>query len=201
MVWTRVAGIASLAFGCANLPLRAQSPSAPQVADDETGVYTALFQEIYQAAKGRPIVLADQTALGVPPGMIAKIPVQGLQTKAFLDKVSPEVKQEYTQINHTSEKLLSPCRFAPECVTEDVADLALQLKNSKAWVRFFKKYPNTPGIIVVSRIGFNHDHTQAVVYTGYTCGTMCGQGEYARLAKNNGVWVVEDHTVVWISQK
>jgi hypothetical protein len=197
----RAAGIAAIALICAVMPLRAQAPIAPQLSDDELGVYTALFKEIYEAGKGRPIILSDQTALGVPPGMIAKIPVQGLQTKEFLDKVPAEAKQDYTQSNHTSEKLPSPCRLAPECIAENAGDLAVQVKDAKAWVRFFKKHPNTPGIVLVSRIGFNGDHTQAIVYTGYACGTLCGQGEYAHLVKTEGAWIVEDHTVVWISQK
>jgi hypothetical protein len=196
----RAAGIVAVAMICAAATLRAQQ-ATPQLSEDESGVYTALFQEIYQAANGRPIVLSDQTALGVPPGMLAKIPVQGLQTKEFLDKVPPEAKQDYTQSNHTSEKLPSPCHLAPECIAENAGDLALEVKNAKAWNKFFRKHPNAPGIVVVSRIGFNSAHSQAIVYTGYTCGTLCGQGEYARLVKNNGEWAVADHTVVWISQK
>lgn len=197
----RVAGLAALAICIAILPIPARGQAARQLSEDESGVYTALFQEIYQAANDRPIVLSDQTALGVPPGMIAKIPVQGLQTKDFLDKVSPEAKADYAQNNRTSEKLPSVCHLAPKCFAENAGDLAVEVKNAKAWSKFFKKHPNTPGIVVVSRIGFNGDHTQAVVYTGYSCGTLCGQGEYARLVKNNGAWVVTDRTVVWISQK
>src|SRR5271169_5106807 len=67
-----------------------QSQSVTELSEDESAVYTALFADIYQAAKGRPIVLSDQTALGVPPGMIANIPVQGLQTQKFLAPISPE---------------------------------------------------------------------------------------------------------------
>jgi hypothetical protein len=197
----RAAGIAALVISCASIPLRAQTQAVPQLSDDESAVYTTLFHDIYQAAKGRPIVISDQTALGVPPGMVAKIPTQGLQYRAFLAKISPDARQEYTQNNRVSEKLPSPCHLAPECIAENAGDLALQVKNEKAWAKFFKKYPNTLGIVLVSRIGFNSDHTEAVVYTSYACGTMCGQGEFARLVKRNGAWTVEDSTVVWISQK
>jgi hypothetical protein len=178
-----------------------QSQSVAELSEDESAVYTALFADIYQAAKGRPIVLSDQTALGVPPGMIANIPVQGLQTQKFLSPVSPEAKQDYEDANHQSKKLPSPCHLAPECFTADIADLAPQVKDDRAWRGFFKKHRNTPGIVVVSRIGFNKSHTEGIVYTGNSCGTLCGQGEFVWLVKSSGGWAVKDRTTVWISTK
>lgn len=190
-----------MALCCAGVPLHAQNPTEPQLSDDEAAIYTALFQEIYQAAKGRPIVLSDQTALGVPPGMIANIPVEGPQTKRFLDQIAAETRQDYEDRNHQSARLPSPCRLAPECVTANIADLAPEVKNDKAWRGFFKKYINSPGIVVVSRIGFNRGHTEAIVYTGCSCGTLCGQGDFAWMVKHGAEWVVQDRAVVWISQK
>lgn len=180
---------------------RSQTPPPAQLSDDESAVYTALFLDVYQASKSRPIILSDQTALGVPPGMIANIPVQGLQTQKFLAPISADAKQDYEDVNHQSKKLLSPCRLAPACITADIADLAPQVKDDRAWRGFFKKHRNTPGIVVVSRIGFNKQHTEAVVYTGNSCGTLCGQGEFVWLVKRSGVWEIEDRTTVWISTK
>ncbi len=184
------------------LPLRAQKPTAaPQLSDDDSAVYTALLQDLYQAGKGHPIILSDQTALGVPPGMVGNLPVQGPQTNAFLAKISPEALQNYEDINHASLHLAGPCKFVPECSLVDLADIALQVKNEKAWRKFMLKHPNTPGIIIVSRIGFNRERDQAVVYSGMSCGELCGQGEFAWLLKRNGVWTVENSNVVWISLK
>ncbi len=193
--------VVALLVSFANLNSREQTPPAPNLSDDESAVYTALFQDIYLAEKGRPIILSDQTALGVPPGMIANIPVQGLQTQKFLALISPEARQDYEEVNHQSMKLPSPCRLAPGCITANLADLAPQVKDDRAWRVFFKKHPNTPGIVVVSRIGFNKQHSEAVVYTGKSCGTLCGQGEFVWLVKLNGSWGVKDRTTVWISTK
>jgi hypothetical protein len=182
--------------------LRAQKPSPPpSLSEDDSAVYTALLKELYQAAKGRPIFLSDQTALGVPPGMVGNLPVQGPQTNTFLERIAPDARQNYEDINHSSLHLSAPCKLAPECTLVDLADIALQVKNEKAWRKFMLKHPNTPGIIIISRIGYNRERDQAVVYSGVSCGELCGQGEFTWLVKHNGVWEVESSNVVWISTK
>src|SRR5580704_5825192 len=88
---------------CAAPMTHAQKPaSAPELTDDEIGVYTSLLHDLYQAAKNRPIILSDQTALGVPPGMLTNLPVQGPQTSAFLNPISPEARQNFEDANHAS---------------------------------------------------------------------------------------------------
>jgi hypothetical protein len=184
--------------------IRAQKSAdpPPALSEDDSAVYTALLRELYQAAKGRPIILSDQTALGVPPGMVANLAVQGPQTDTFLDRISPEARQNYEDINnHSSLHFSSPCKFAPECTLENLADVALQVKDAKAWRKFMAKHANTPGIIIVSRIGYNRARDQAVVYSGMSCGMLCGQGEFTWLTKHDGVWAVEASNVVWISTK
>jgi hypothetical protein len=202
---SRVVGtVASLAL-LAHAPLLCAQKAvveSPQLSGDDSAVYISLLRELYQAAKGRPIILSDQTALGVPPGMVGNLPVQGPQTITFLDKISPEARQNYEDINnHSSLQLPSPCKLAPDCMLVNLADVALQVKDAKAWRKFMSRHANTPGIIIVSRIGFNRQRDQAVVYSGMSCGLLCGQGEFTWLTKHNGVWSVEASNVVWISTK
>lgn len=40
------------------------------------------------------------------------------------------------------------------------------------WRRFYKKYPDSSGIITFSNPGFNRDYTQAVLATGRGCGGL-----------------------------
>jgi hypothetical protein len=205
--FSKLTCITAMSIACLGWPIIAQTPApaspivAPHLTEDDAAVYTALFQKLYEAAKGRPIVLSDQTATGVPPGMIANVTVEGPLTEQFLSRVPPETRTEYETRNKQSLHFPSPCKLAPECVVANLADLAPYTKNERAWRGFFRKYPNAPGIIVVSRIGFNAEHTEAVVYTGRSCGTLCGQGEFAHLVKQDGTWTVTDRTVVWISEK
>lgn len=190
----------ALLFGQASLHAQ-KAIEPPQITEDDSAIYTAVLRELYQAAKGRPIILSDQTALGVPPGMVGNLPVQGPQTISFLDRISPEARQNYEDVNHSSLHIPSPCKLAPECTLENLADVALQVKDAKAWHKFMTKHANTPGIIIVSRIGYNRARDQAVVYSGMSCGLLCGQGEFTWLTKHDGVWSVESSNVVWISTK
>jgi hypothetical protein len=67
------------------------------------------------------------------------------------------------------------------------------------WERFYKKYPNSSGLVYFSKVGFNDRHDQAFVYMGRSCGGLCGAGEYVLLNKVNGEWVVRNEQDLWVS--
>lgn len=64
------------------------------------------------------------------------------------------------------------------------------------WDKFDKKYPDTPGYITVSRVGFDSKYTQALIYycNAYRCG---GTGIFpkwrniAYLIKEDDTWVLK----------
>ena len=43
-------------------------------------------------------------------------------------------------------------------------------------------------IFEVSAVGFNNEHTRALVYVGHICGGLCGGGTYHLMVKINGKW-------------
>jgi len=43
-------------------------------------------------------------------------------------------------------------------------------------------------IFEVSAVGFNNEHTRALVYVGHICGGLCGRGTYHLMVKINGKW-------------
>lgn len=61
-------------------------------------------------------------------------------------------------------------------------------KDFGGWPKFFEKYPDSGGSIHMSAVGFNGDKTQALVYMGHWCGSLCGGGGYHRLEKKDGKW-------------
>jgi hypothetical protein len=46
------------------------------------------------------------------------------------------------------------------------------------------------GRLIVSRVGFNQNGTQALLYYQYTCGSRCGGSEMVLLERNSGGWQV-----------
>ncbi len=43
-------------------------------------------------------------------------------------------------------------------------------------------------VFEVSAVGFNREHTRALVYVAHHCGNLCGGGTYHLMAKKNGKW-------------
>lgn len=53
---------------------------------------------------------------------------------------------------------------------------------------FGQKYPESGGYLQLSAVGFDPDHTRAMVYVAHYCGPMCGGGMHHLLEKIDGVW-------------
>ena len=67
------------------------------------------------------------------------------------------------------------------------------------WEKFYDKFPNSQGIMSLSRVGFNQDGTEALVYVEDWCGWLCGEGNYVLLSKENGQWVIRKKMGVFVS--
>ncbi len=189
--------------GAQQAAVTAPVPAAAGLDADDIAVYTLVFQTFVLQGKRLPVLLADHTSIGVPPGMLVLTPLQDPKSGQFLAKISAEARQDYRDRNKLPVALPSPCSFAAECTAMDVVRLTGMVmtkeKNDKGWDKFFERYPGAPGIFVVSRPGFNADHTEAILYVGKSCGTLCGEGTYFWLTKHDGAWMIQGHTSVWIA--
>jgi hypothetical protein len=67
------------------------------------------------------------------------------------------------------------------------------------WPAFYKRFPDSPGILRLSRVGFDADATQALFYTSHTCGGLCAGGEYVVMERRDGRWVIEKEIEMWMS--
>jgi hypothetical protein len=56
------------------------------------------------------------------------------------------------------------------------------------WINYYRKYPDSDGFLMLSRIGFNTERTQALLYLGSRCGPGCGEINFLLLEKTNGSW-------------
>ena len=57
------------------------------------------------------------------------------------------------------------------------------------WEAFYAKYPGSPGVITVSRVGLSRDKNLALFYVGLACGELCGHGRLHVLKKEGDVWI------------
>jgi len=62
-------------------------------------------------------------------------------------------------------------------------------QKQNGWDRFYAKYPKSPGIITISRVGFNRRGDMAMVYVGSQSHYLAGAGQIHVLRKQDGKWV------------
>jgi len=67
------------------------------------------------------------------------------------------------------------------------------------WDGFYQRYPNANGFTTLSRVGFNEDLSQALVYMGTMSGPLAGVGYYYLLEKKDGIWQITNQVMAWIS--
>ena len=68
------------------------------------------------------------------------------------------------------------------------------------WQRFYENHSQTPGLIRVSRVGFDRGLTHAVVYIEFECGAECGSGRLVHLSRDEfGAWQVLSGELLWIA--
>jgi hypothetical protein len=59
------------------------------------------------------------------------------------------------------------------------------------WERFHAAYPGSPGIITISRVGFNQQRDVAVVYLGSGSNWLAGEGNINVFRKKHGKWELQ----------
>jgi hypothetical protein len=72
-------------------------------------------------------------------------------------------------------------------------------KGGGSWTAYYKQFPRAQGILTFSRVGFNSDGTQALLYYNNTCGGLCGAGEYVIMVKRDGRWSIATEIEMWVS--
>jgi hypothetical protein len=202
--------LASLHHGAG--PLRVASYAAirpAQIDEEEYAVYSVLInsnlktdEQLKESGepKDRVLILEDKPMLW--DGSVA-----GEEDKFFedLQKTSTELQPETindlrvkSKETAALERKLS-LKINYQLVSdEEVAGFFKE--GGGGWEAFHKKYPKSSGIMSVSRVGFNAAKTQALVYTGWSCGGLCGGGGYTLLTKKKGVWVKKrDVGPTWVS--
>ncbi len=59
-----------------------------------------------------------------------------------------------------------------------------------AWDRFHVTYPDSPGTLEFSAVGFDERRDRALVSTTFKCGLLCGGIRFHALERRGDVWQV-----------
>jgi hypothetical protein len=186
--------LAVLLAACST-PTPAPTLPAADVDTEEIAVYAALFGAMYP---GQPLALMDQTATG--PGGTGDTASTLEYALGQMTGVAPETAASFTVRNEAAHPLDPEMALGIQFVLLSESDLRdIFNVNQDGWAMFYSRYPNTPGMTTVSRVGFNDTLDQALVYVGTQSHWLAGAGYIVLMKKVDGVWTIDQQVMTWIS--
>jgi hypothetical protein len=199
----------------------------PDMADDEYAVYSALLspartgatrdrkagQEEKRLAAASRKKRPDLGALG------GKVLVVSGETRSgeMLDKqrvgtvesphmVGPAVKLGRELIDDYNSKNKGPHRLSERFAADKKVVLlskeeSAEIFNRGGWDEFYRRYPDSAGLLAMSRVGFNAGRDTAFLYVGSSSGPRSGAGCFVLLQKSkaSGRWYIVKHIPLWVS--
>jgi hypothetical protein len=192
-----------LALGCACIPcpnIPVARPSSTPVIQgdresDEYDVYATLIDEMYVNEQVKLIVIVDHTEAGLGEDLDQTLQhitknISGIQQET-LDDFRTQNAQSYPLSDDFN--LQVPHTLISQQEMEEI------FRTGDGWDEFYQKYPDSQGTMTLSRVGFNQERDQALVYVGNQSHWLAGAGYYVLLARQDGAWVIQDSEMVWIS--
>lgn len=171
-----------------------------EASTEEYAVYSAVIQAMFVKENVKTIVIAKQTTFYDYKSIWQK-PED--YTRVMLEQLRPislDTVKDFERANKEQSELSAKLNLTVKYV---LLDRQLPTNTPEAyaerWRSFYEKYPNSPGIVSLSRVGFNASGDQAIVYVANTCGGLCGKGYYVLLTESSGSWKIERDLMLWVS--
>ena len=180
---------------CTVKPAQVPTASAPQMDAEEQSVYAVVLQKLYTASN---YVIMGTTATG----LLGTQDMSSTLDHVLLNmhNYSTETADSFRARNDAAYPLRPDMEIGASYVLLTQNDKTqLFNQNQDGWQLFYEKYPDAPGITALSRVGFNQALDQALVYAGTQSQWLAGAGYYLLLKKVNGVWIVDQQVMTWIS--
>ncbi|GAC1478254.1 MAG: hypothetical protein NVS1B4_21840 [Gemmatimonadaceae bacterium] len=165
--------------------------TAPSVAV-ERAVYAALLDSMYVSPRTRRVAVAEASA------DLAK---SSSTLSAWLrhpSSLRSETFRNFRERNTDRWTLAAKPRLrVPVDLLGQPEERRLATGGTPAWRDFARRYPEGPGLIRLSRAGFNADTTQAFVAVDRSCGAGCGElSAYLLTRGSAGRWQVAEQHVI-----
>lgn len=190
------------AAACTEPPRAASAPaSGPSVEDT---VWAAALDSLYVDARTRQLVVFDRTggttsnermaesfgfaagSMGAEPGTVDDFRARNREPRA----VGPLPRTRVPVVLVDSATIAT---------LPDSVDLHPN-EPMQFWRAFHARYPDSSGLITLSRVGFNAARTQALLNVDRGCGGLCGDGTVILLTRSaEGRWRVTATRGTWVS--
>ncbi len=159
-----------------------QTPVAAKTYDimDAYQIYSLLLphEESYGFAKGTLIIQEETVQKRDKPEPC----VAAGSASRFKDAIA-----DYSRVNREQWRLQRHFQIEKpyELVSSETIDAVFK---EGGWGGFHKRHPDSGGSIIMSAVGFNKEKTLAIVYTGSSCGGLCGSWRFHLFEKVNNEW-------------
>jgi hypothetical protein len=198
--------LAQMSIGCRSGPVVPVNTVTPRLRESrasrvDCAIYATVLQDVYPAAQSKPPVLMDSTFNRVYQSAFRawtnmRVPASGSGASivsASLDSL---------RAANLERRLLPACPATARLQTvrtDSLRALFSGPEGRNGWNRFYVGYPNSSGFTGLSRIAFNNDSTEAIMYVAHHSDWLSGHGTVFRLQLTEGRWLITDRRVVWRS--
>lgn len=166
-----------------------QPTETPQLDRDieESAVYEALLKDSFRGEIEQYLIM-DQTR--VNHQTLLEQDLENLQEYKPLDK---ELMEEFIAVNKQPSPLepILDIDLEYQLLSQAEIDALRPLDEESGWQLYYEKFPNAVGFLYLSRVGFNADLSQALVYYEQYHYDQPITGGYQVLNRQDGEWVSE----------
>lgn len=195
----------SATFAASNAAARSK------ISKEEYEIYSLVFNKMFEGgvvtfdtqSKIKTLVIKNYTVNDQPP-----LTAEGgylEQIKEMIPALSLETVNGFISANEKEVSLKKAFKLELNHVLVEKSELKKIFKEETGmsemseWEKFYEKYPDSGGIVSVSRVGFNPAKDQALVYMEHWCRSTCGTGHYILLGKEQNEWKFLKSFSPWIS--
>jgi hypothetical protein len=198
MILARLLLLAAVAFpfGIAAVP---DSPTS-----DEYAVYVNLLAERFAAPDTLPYVIRTETSddANQLQGEFDGARLQAQWNIGGTQNIVPgaDVVESFSRVRNAPAHVEARLLKVPARRIVSKAEIAFEFGPNHngshgAWEDFHARHGG--GFLVFSRVGFNHDRTQALLSYSYYCGSRCAGGVYVLMNKVSGRWRIVSMHPTW----
>jgi hypothetical protein len=153
----------------------------------EYAVYDAVIQAMYIDNETEVIVVEDHT---LPLDLISE---EWSEAVEYINENLPDAAEitlhDFQSKNQQPHRLETVFRLSIRYVL--ISEMESIAASRAGWLDFYAKYPKAQGIMRLSRVGFNHDMSQALVYVQNQRSYNIGEGFYVLLTKQRNGWAIK----------
>jgi len=202
--WGQAVGRISTSSPTTSTPMRESTPTTspgtstpvsettaiPQTAPDieEYTVYNALLESKFKGDNIDQILIIDHTQVNN-----TELLEKNLTEFQEYTPLVPELVASFKERNQQPYPLKPVLDFGLDyqLLTQEEVNELRPLDEASGWELLYEKYPNSYGFVYLSRVGFNADFNQALVYISAYHYEQPIEGGYYLMIRQDGRWVVE----------